>query len=309
MVSRTGGHLASNLGVVELTIALHYVLRLPHGPAAVGRRPPVLRAQAAHRPAGAVRARCGRPAGSAASPRPPRARTTCSPSATPGTAIATAVGLALGDQRAGPRQPRSSPSSATPASSTAWRSRASTRPACSSGSSWSCSTTTRWASTGRRGRWPSTWPASATSHTYERAAKRGEAIIEHIPLVGKIDARDDPPPQGGVKATLSAGQIFEQLGFMYVGPVDGHDLRTLISMLKRAAAGRPPGAAARPHGEGPRLRARRRRPVPLPQPRRRSRSRTARRSPAKRRQARPGRAAFADAADRAGRSRTSASSP
>ncbi|MDO4622740.1 MAG: 1-deoxy-D-xylulose-5-phosphate synthase [Eubacteriales bacterium] len=28
-VSRTGGHLASNLGVVELTIALHYVLNLP----------------------------------------------------------------------------------------------------------------------------------------------------------------------------------------------------------------------------------------------------------------------------------------
>ena len=28
-VSRTGGHLASNLGAVELTIALHYVLNLP----------------------------------------------------------------------------------------------------------------------------------------------------------------------------------------------------------------------------------------------------------------------------------------
>ena len=29
-VSRTGGHLASNLGVVELTLALHNVLNLPH---------------------------------------------------------------------------------------------------------------------------------------------------------------------------------------------------------------------------------------------------------------------------------------
>ncbi|MCK5553537.1 MAG: 1-deoxy-D-xylulose-5-phosphate synthase, partial [Deltaproteobacteria bacterium] len=28
-VSRTGGHLASNLGVVELTIALHYVFKSP----------------------------------------------------------------------------------------------------------------------------------------------------------------------------------------------------------------------------------------------------------------------------------------
>jgi len=28
-VSRTGGHLSSNLGVVELTIALHYVFNTP----------------------------------------------------------------------------------------------------------------------------------------------------------------------------------------------------------------------------------------------------------------------------------------
>ena len=29
-VSRTGGHLASSLGAVELTIALHYVYNTPH---------------------------------------------------------------------------------------------------------------------------------------------------------------------------------------------------------------------------------------------------------------------------------------
>ncbi|MBC7944213.1 MAG: 1-deoxy-D-xylulose-5-phosphate synthase, partial [Burkholderiales bacterium] len=29
-VSRTGGHLSSNLGTVELTIALHYVFDTPH---------------------------------------------------------------------------------------------------------------------------------------------------------------------------------------------------------------------------------------------------------------------------------------
>ena len=28
-VSKTGGHLASNLGAVELTLALHYVFHLP----------------------------------------------------------------------------------------------------------------------------------------------------------------------------------------------------------------------------------------------------------------------------------------
>src|SRR5258708_19215103 len=31
-VSQTGGHLSSNLGTVELTIALHYVFTTPHDP-------------------------------------------------------------------------------------------------------------------------------------------------------------------------------------------------------------------------------------------------------------------------------------
>jgi transketolase N-terminal domain/subunit len=47
-VSRTGGHLAPNLGVVDLTIALHR-LRFCARPAALRRRPPVLSAQAADR--------------------------------------------------------------------------------------------------------------------------------------------------------------------------------------------------------------------------------------------------------------------
>ena len=29
-VSKTGGHLSSNLGTVELTVALHYVAHVPH---------------------------------------------------------------------------------------------------------------------------------------------------------------------------------------------------------------------------------------------------------------------------------------
>ena len=49
-VAQTGGHLSSNLGTVELTIALHYVVRHAARPHRVGRRPPDLRAQDADRP-------------------------------------------------------------------------------------------------------------------------------------------------------------------------------------------------------------------------------------------------------------------
>ena len=50
-VSRTGGHLGPNLGVVELTIAHAPGLRLAARHGRLRHRPPVLRAQAAHRPA------------------------------------------------------------------------------------------------------------------------------------------------------------------------------------------------------------------------------------------------------------------
>ena len=48
--SRTGGHIGAGLGVVELTVALHAVFDTPARPDRVGRRPPGLSAQAAHRP-------------------------------------------------------------------------------------------------------------------------------------------------------------------------------------------------------------------------------------------------------------------
>ena len=44
-VGQTGGHLGSGLGVVELTVAIHYVFDTPVGPAGLGRRPPGLSAQ------------------------------------------------------------------------------------------------------------------------------------------------------------------------------------------------------------------------------------------------------------------------
>ncbi len=47
----TGGHLGSNLGVVELTLALHRVFESPEGHHLVGHRPPGLRPQTADRSA------------------------------------------------------------------------------------------------------------------------------------------------------------------------------------------------------------------------------------------------------------------
>ena len=41
-ITKTGGHLASNLGVVELTLALHRAFDSPEGPPRLGHVEPVL---------------------------------------------------------------------------------------------------------------------------------------------------------------------------------------------------------------------------------------------------------------------------
>src|SRR4029077_166405 len=39
-----------------------------------------------------------------------------------------------------------------------------------------------------------------------------------------------------IKASLHHGMLFEEMGFVYLGPIDGHDLRTLRSYLERVKA-------------------------------------------------------------------------
>ena len=39
-----------------------------------------------------------------------------------------------------------------------------------------------------------------------------------------------------IKASLHGGMLFEELGFSYIGPIDGHDLRTLRTYLEKVKA-------------------------------------------------------------------------
>lgn len=62
-VSKTGGHFSSNLGVVELTVAIHRVFDTAHDRLVFDRGASGLRPQGPHRPSGAVfhTAAAGRP--------------------------------------------------------------------------------------------------------------------------------------------------------------------------------------------------------------------------------------------------------
>ena len=69
------------------------------------------------------------------------------------------------------------------------------------------------------------------SSLYEETKTKVKHTLPRVPLVGKsvygaLDVLKDR-----FRASMSPHQIFDQLGFIYVGPVDGHDLPRLIEMI------------------------------------------------------------------------------
>ena len=56
----------------------------------------------------------------------------------------------------------------------------------------------------------------------------GKRVLENIPPALELARRTEEH----VKGMVAPGTLFEELGFTYFGPVDGHDLDTLIPVLK-----------------------------------------------------------------------------
>jgi 1-deoxy-D-xylulose-5-phosphate synthase len=69
------------------------------------------------------------------------------------------------------------------------------------------------------------------SDFYEDVKAGTKRILPKLPLLGKPVFDMIAHLKEGIKATVSPGQIFEALGFQYVGPVDGHDIHHLIELL------------------------------------------------------------------------------
>src|SRR3954463_8877772 len=72
--------------------------------------------------------------------------------------------------------------------------------------------------------------------TYNDWNKRVRRLLPNIPLVGDAADRWLQQFKDAVKASLHGGMLFEELGFTYIGPIDGHDLKTLRSYLAKVKA-------------------------------------------------------------------------
>lgn len=71
-----------------------------------------------------------------------------------------------------------------------------------------------------------------TSNLYEEVKKRAKQYLPQVPVIGQSMADALGHLKEGVKATLSQPQIFEQLGFVYCGPVPGHNITQLIEFMQ-----------------------------------------------------------------------------
>lgn len=69
------------------------------------------------------------------------------------------------------------------------------------------------------------------SDWYEDVKAQTKKVLPKLPLLGKPAFDMIAHLKEGIKATVSPGQAFEALGLQYVGPVDGHDIPHLIELL------------------------------------------------------------------------------
>jgi len=68
---------------------------------------------------------------------------------------------------------------------------------------------------------------------YRNFRRFGKSVAEHLPRPFRNAARKAEEYARGM---IVGGTFFEELGFYYVGPVDGHDMDNLVPVLKNAAA-------------------------------------------------------------------------
>lgn len=70
------------------------------------------------------------------------------------------------------------------------------------------------------------------THVYQDSKRGIQSLLSHIPLVGGLASHALCQFRDALKAMLTGGMLFEELGFKYIGPVDGHDLPTLRRWLR-----------------------------------------------------------------------------
>ncbi|ATP40943.1 1-deoxy-D-xylulose-5-phosphate synthase [Solibacillus sp. R5-41] len=73
-----------------------------------------------------------------------------------------------------------------------------------------------------------------TAKEYSRAKEDLESLIQKIPVVGDKLASTAERVKDSLKYLVVSGVFFEEMGFKYLGPIDGHDFEALEKTLEYA---------------------------------------------------------------------------
>jgi len=231
-VSRRGGHLASNLGITELTIALHYVFDFSRDRLLwdVGHQCYPHKLLTGRRQRFDTLRQAG---GISGFPAPSESPYDLFATGHAGTAISTAAGLAWAD----------------------WKAGADTKVVAVVGDASIVNglsleginnaallrrqflivlNDNSMAIDRTQGALAQVLDRLRTTHTYQDIKSSAEQLLGHLPLGDEItDALRHI--KDGLRTTIHGGKVFDALGFRYFGPVDGHDLGQLIRWLSRLA--------------------------------------------------------------------------
>jgi len=241
-VSKTGGHLASNLGVVELTLALHCVFDFKKDMLIwdVGHQCYTHKIITGRKE---QFARLRHSDGISGFPNPAESPYDQFTVGHAGTSIATAIGLALAEQL---KNKDKKDEAQKPANHTAKIVAMVGDASIVNGTSFEALNNlglvkrqllivlndNSMAIDATVGALAKYFSRVRLSQTYEGLRKTTSNILEHMPVIGKSVDQTLERIKRSIRMVLPASQMFESLHIPYFGPVDGHNVGSLIELFE-----------------------------------------------------------------------------
>jgi len=229
-VSRTGGHLAAGLGVVELTIALHYVLNTPHDRLVwdVGHQAYPHKILTGRRERmSSLRQRDG----ISGFPRREESEYDTFGTGHSSTSIGAALGMAAAAKRQGiKRDVVAVIGDAAMGAGMAFE--AMNHAGALDLDLLVVLNDNDMSISDPVGAFRNHLARLLSSKFYTRVREGGKSALSNLPHISELVGRWEEH----MKGMVMPGTLFEELGFNYIGPIDGHDLETLTSTLQNMKA-------------------------------------------------------------------------
>ena len=224
-VSRTGGHLSSNLGTVELTIALHYVFETPEDRIVwdVGHQTYPHKILTGRREQMPTLRQLG---GVSGFPRRSESPYDTFGTAHSSTSISAAIGMAVGAKAKGEKR-RCIAVIGDGAMSAGMAFEALNNAGAMDVDLLVILNDNEMSISPPVGALTNHLARLLSGRVYETAKRAGERVLRRVPGMLELARRAEEH----VKGMVTPGTLFEEFGFNYIGPIDGHDLDALIPTL------------------------------------------------------------------------------